>query len=171
MLTQTKQRTATVVENGQEDQGYKMKKFDQVIHIAVPVSGIAKDLLSKLGPDFKHKEMVAEAIIGYGVNNPELLSYVFNALNGYTPEINFKVGDVIMCSSTVYYTAIGDNKPQSHKIGKAEVVEIDLYRSEKLKIKYTLNREGDAEQENWMSHDKCERIAPVEEEIVDAQLT
>jgi hypothetical protein len=141
-----------------------MKQFKQVIKIEVSVDAIAEQLLANFKDDFKHREMVAETIIETSLIEGKL-SYLYNALNGYTNEVNFKVGDVIFCSEEIYSYNLDDNdlpveSRQQVKIGLAEVVEINIYRSDKLKVKHiALNKRLGKfvyeEAETWTNHLEC----------------
>jgi hypothetical protein len=74
-----------------------MKKFNKVIQVEVSVDTIAEKLLETMAPDFKHREQVVEAIIGAMVEHEELhkIAPLYNALNGFSNDINFKAGDKV----------------------------------------------------------------------------
>ena len=117
-----------------------MRKFNQTISIEVPVDNIASQLLDKINPEFKHREPVVEAIIGTALNSREALSQIYNAMNGYLPEINYKVGDVILCKATsyMYLTEQSRAKGDSERteLGKCVVVDINPYRNDPLCVQY-----------------------------------
>ena len=140
-----------------------MKKFNKVITIEVAVDSIAEQLLSTLSPDFKHRELVVEAIIGTGVDK-NTLSYVYNAMNGFSPEIDFKVGDIVMSEHTEYMYKTEDSRvkgnSQSEAIGQCKVINIDLYTKDKLQVEYVYyNRAGTTEPKTaWVKHTNCSKI-------------
>ncbi len=117
-----------------------MRKFNQTISIEIEVDTIASQLLNTINPEFKHREPVVEAIIGTALNNKETLSHIYNAMNGHLPEINYKVGDVILCKSSTYMylseqsRAKGDS--ERSELGKCVIVDINPYRTEPLCVEY-----------------------------------
>lgn len=143
-----------------------MKQFNQVISIEVSVDSIANNLLSQFKEDFKHKELVTEAIIGraLAVDNG-MLSTVFNALNGFDGSINFQIGDVVRPKELYaygYWTPESIEKGSSvHAyIESAKVVDINLYSDKKLKLEYSVpQKDGKFKTETeWYSHRKCDKI-------------
>ena len=140
-----------------------MKKFNKVITIEVAVDSIAEQLLSTLSPDFKHRELVVEAIIGAGVDK-NTLSYVYNALNGFSPEIDFKVGDVVRSEHTEWMYPTEESRTKrnsvSTEIGECKVIAIDLFTKDKLKVEYVYqNIEGKTDlNTTWVSHTKCSKV-------------
>jgi hypothetical protein len=117
-----------------------MRKFNQTIRIEVQVDNIASQLLDSINPAFKHREPMVEAIIGTALNNKDTLSHIYNAMNGYLPEINFKVGDIVNCKATTYMYLTEESrlKGDSHRaeLGKSVVVQIDPYRNDPLCVEY-----------------------------------
>ena len=112
-----------------------MKKFNQVITIEVGIDSIAQQLLSQINPEFKHREILAEAIIGVHVENydAQKLTYLYNSLNGFTSDINFKVGDFVMAKDLAFYVPIYTG----HGI-KGTVKEINKYATHaKLVVEFT----------------------------------
>jgi hypothetical protein len=144
-----------------------MKKFNKVISVEVAVDDIANQLLAAMNSEFKHKEIVVESTIGVLLNTNKL-SHLYNALNGYTGEIDFKVGDMVDCNEKIYqYIATEKTDTQTKyeqqylPIGQAIVEEIDIYRDEKLKVSYRfLNSRGEMKEDTkWVSHLKCNKMA------------
>jgi hypothetical protein len=117
-----------------------MRKFNQSISIEVQVDNIANQLLDTINPEFKHREPMVEAIIGTALNNKEALSHIYNAMNGYLPEINFKVGDIVNCKATTYMYVTEESriKGDSHRaeLGKSVIVQVDPYRADPLCVEY-----------------------------------
>lgn len=159
----------------------QLHKFNKTIQITVDVDTIAKKLCDSFPADYKHKELVTEAIIGTACHS-NTIDYIYNALNGYSADIDFKVGDKIICtegqrrvnefevqksSPDMTQEAIDNMKPiyKTYKhveIGECEVVEIDLYRSEKLKVKYMQDSYRSQEQEEdtaWVNHRQCTKLS------------
>lgn len=118
-----------------------MKKFNQTISVQVEVDTIAQMLLSSMDKTFKHSEGVVEAIIGSALeaNN---IGYVYNALAGFTNEIDFKKGDKVICTETAYkYVNTGsDETPKFERkeceIGECVVEDVNLYRRDKLTVTF-----------------------------------
>jgi hypothetical protein len=141
-----------------------MKKFNETIKVEVSVDSIAQQLLNTMLPDFKHSELTVEAIIGSMLKSGTL-TYVYNALNGYTNEINFTEGDFVMCSNKTYkYIKKAESEGFEEKyeqIGKCQIKAIELYSQNKLLITFTkTNRSGkEIVVEEWVSHKDCELIA------------
>lgn len=159
-----------------------MKKFNQSIKIEVAVDDIAKKLLDTFPQDYKHKEMLTETIISTALNSRNI-SYIYNALNGYSAEIDFQVGDKVICTTKDKKIAIWEEekvvaevmqpvvgKPKMKKIetnyveiGECEIVEIDLYSDSKLKVKFiqddTYNYGLLQETESWVNHRTCTKTS------------
>jgi hypothetical protein len=143
-----------------------MKKFNQVITIEVSVDDIASKLLSCMSDTSKHNENIVESIIGGAVANSltPLITNLYNSLNGYTNDIDFAVGQVVVCSDKVTkYIKNGIEEAFEREyisIGECEVVEIDIHRTNKVKVAYTvLDRKGNIKNETtWSRHTSCSHI-------------
>lgn len=136
-----------------------MKKFNESIKIEVSVDMIAQQLLSTIKDDEKHRELITEAIISSALNKNNL-SYIYNALNGFTDEINFKLGDIVEYS---YNFKASENEDSSYHKVHAKVIDIDVYREAKVKIKFNYNSYEYCSQqertfEDWVYHTKCNKI-------------
>ena len=129
--------------------GNGMGKFNQTINIEISVDTIHDKLLSEFPEDYKHKGILSHAIIGNALRNGGI-SYIYNALNGYNNEIDFQIGDLVMCSEQDRYqwemgpvkvVAVGD-APQINwekkrmEVGMCEVIGIDLYSPNKLTVQF-----------------------------------
>ena len=143
-----------------------MKKFNQVITVEVSVDNIAQQLLKTINPEFQHAEMLAETIIGTSLDKGTI-GFLYNSLNGYTNDIDFKVGDVITCTEQTYGyvpdTDAENNTTYSEKrmsIGDCTVVEINVYKSDKLLVEFSkLNSKGEfITKQNWVNHKNCSGI-------------
>lgn len=139
-----------------------MKQFNQNIQVQVSVDSIANKLLSTMKEEFEHRDMLVEAIIGSALNSGTLL-YIYNALNGFGNEINFQVGQIVECTKNIYRNAPVpgvDNpwKSQYVPIGTCEIVEIDLYRSDKLRVHYCYELENGNTKEDsmWVEQTTCD---------------
>ena len=137
-----------------------MKKFNKTISIEVSVDSIADNFLSQLNPDFKHKELLAEAVIGSALEKGNL-GFIYNALNGYNNEINFQIGDKIICTSNAYIWNQEKQKSEYTKIGECVVREVNVYSSSKLKVEYSyINKEGELITDiDWVNHTNCSKLA------------
>ena len=145
-----------------------MKKFNQVISIEVPVQSIADLLLSNLHPDFQHKEIVAEAIVGRMMNDNSL-GYLYNSLNGFPLTLDFEIGDKISTQGSgfahyAYWTeeTIEKRSTVHNYITEGTVVYIDPYKDKKLKIEFFApDREGNMKpQTEWVKHTDWNRSVP-----------
>lgn len=141
-----------------------MKKFNQVITVEVSVDSIAEQLLKTMNPEFQHAEMLTEAIIGTALDKGTV-GYIYNSLNGYTNDIDFKVGDVITCTEQTYgYVPDSeDNTTYTEKrmpIGECKVIEINVYRDDKLLVEFSKrNSKGEfTTKQTWVYHKNCSGI-------------
>ena len=148
-----------------------MKKFNQTISVEVEVDAIADQLLSNFQKDYKHKEIVTEAIIGNAINSKgPAISQIYSALNGYDNTIDFAVGNLVHCTEKIYgYERVAepvsdDDKPQLEEkyveMGECEVKEIDLYRRDKLYVLYQkTDRNGNIREDTrWVNHKNCQKL-------------
>jgi hypothetical protein len=148
-----------------------MKKFNQTIKVEVEVDMIAEKLLSEFKEDFKHREILTESIIGTALDKGTI-SYIYNSLNGFSGEINFKVGDVVICSETYHkaYDMVNGEIVEVRKwvpINICKVVEINLYSSEKLCVEFEfLTSEGKMlTTKKWVDHRKCSYLPTAVESV------
>jgi len=142
-----------------------LKQFNQVITVEVSVDSIAQKLLESMNVDFKHAELVTEAVIGSALHSGKL-SYIYNALNGFTNDINFKVGDKVRTTKKAYMYKTPSSKERSSSeyatMDNCVVLEIDEYRDAKLLLEYDhYNRdETIVRKQEWVSHTECSQIEP-----------
>jgi hypothetical protein len=149
-----------------------MKKFNQTISVEVSVDSIAEKLWSTFDPNFAHAELLTESIIGSNLESGKL-GYVYNALNGFNNDIDFQVGQTVDCKESIYSwvpevdsstsTLKGTYRREYMPLGKATIVEINLYKSDKLLVEYnTLNSKGDYITETkWVDHRACSGLSTV----------
>jgi hypothetical protein len=143
-----------------------MQKFNKSIEISIPIDAIANQLLEQFNPEFKHKELVVETIIGRMLTTDERgISKVFNSLNGYTGDINFKIGDLVVPIDLNMYGYWDqdsiDNKKATYKaIKSATVLNINKFADESLEIAYeSPQSDGSMKTQTcWISHLKCDLI-------------
>jgi len=146
-----------------------MKKFNEVISIQVPVDSIAQKLLDAVNVDFKHREILAEAIVGRMMNDGSL-SYLYNSLNGYPCNIDFEIGDELYSNKGLrvygYFTpeSIEKNSSVYGTIQSGRVIAIDPYRDNKLQIQYYVpNKKGEYDTDTqWVSHTDWNKIPTME---------
>ena len=127
-----------------------MKKFNKTITVEVEVDAIAEMLLKSMAPDYKHGEMLTEAIIGTSLEK-KTIGLIYNSLNGYTNDINFKVGDVVSSDEDTHYSyaqmpvespanpELAQQTKWQHKnvpTVNATVVDINVYADKKLQVEY-----------------------------------
>lgn len=173
----------------------KMPRFEKSIQIEVSVDAIFDKLLGLLPRDYKHREVLAHAIIGSAVEKGNI-GYIYNALNGFTNDIDFEVGQEVICSNTKrveWYDAnleekdgkiIPNNdvgmpdykanwKMRRVAIGKCVIKEINLYADEKLTVEYETENEYDRNRApqkvtSYVSHKNCTKV-PMYPEPVSKQ--
>jgi len=164
--------------------GTNLPKFKDVITIEIAVQMVYQKMLDTLPADYKHREILAHAIVG-SANAKGQLSYIYNALAGFENTIDFKVGDDIRCTSEErrerydynLEDSEGEEKPDGIKkkteqgadykpnysvrsvgIGRCEVIEVDMYSDKKLLVKFIQDKKydnGKEEEEVWVDHRKC----------------
>ena len=146
-----------------------LKKFGKEIQISISVDAIAEKLLDTLQVDYKHRTQVAETILGSLLEDSTRLGMLYNSLNGFSNDINFEVGDEILCSEETRLGTVntdGDYESIYGKIDIAKVIEVNPYADKKIKIEYlTVNRDlTERTETKWVSHINCEKIA--QEELI-----
>lgn len=168
----------------------RMPNFNQTIEVKFEVDDIYKMLKDTFPTDYKHREVLSHAVIGTALQNGSL-SYIFKALSGFTNDIDFEEGDMVVCSSESrqeWYDAnkedengtpkegwIPDEGEPNYKplwkrrgvaIGACKVVGINLYSEYKLLVEYAgADRYDPAKTQvlrEWVSHQQCNKI-PVED--------
>ena len=142
-----------------------MQKFKETIQIEISVNSIANTLLANMSSEFPHAELVVETIIARALASDKAsLSMLYNSLNGFTQEVDFNIGDVIVPHSLYAYGYWNGAKDQKReKILLAEVMEIDIYRDNKLKVSYLVPQSDGTNKvsTDWISHIDC-KMAPSE---------
>jgi hypothetical protein len=145
-----------------------MKKFNQSISIEISVDSIADLLLNNLHPDFKHKEIAAEAIVGRMMNDNSL-GYLYNSLNGFPCNVDFQVGDELFSEIGIreygFWTTESIERDDSiyGTINFVTVVDIDIYMDSKLKIQFQVpNKKGGMDNRvQWVKHTAWNKVLPV----------
>jgi hypothetical protein len=135
-----------------------MRQFNKVISVEVSVDDIANQLLSTIAADFKHRELVAETIIGTSLEKGTL-GYLYNSLNGYTNEINFFAGDRISCKSRERREYV-EGEMKWAEIGDCDILEVNPYAQNKLYVRwFDVKQDGTpTERTQWVDHLKCSRL-------------
>lgn len=161
-------RTQTFVQPTQ-DNGNQLPKFNKTITIEVDVDDIHKRLQDTFPEDYKHKDILSHAIVGSAVEYGGI-GFIFNALNGLPNEIDFKVGEFIVCKEIErianVYDWTGDSKVYQDskvlEIGECEIVEINVYARDKIKVKFVqdaFRKDATEEKTIWVSHKNCTQWA------------
>lgn len=141
-----------------------MKQFNQSINITIEVDAIATALLNQMAPDFKHRELVVETIIGRALNcDNSLLGMIYNSVNGFKRVINFEVGEQVGVQSLSSYTHVEEEGKFVRKyqpVTTAEITEINPYNDNTLRIKYfTVNDKGAVvNNETTIDHVHCSKM-------------
>ena len=139
-----------------------MKKFNKSIKIEVSIDTIANQLLRMMVENGKHNELVCETIIGNLQENSAGMSQLYSALSGHKNEINFKVGDNVLCTEQVYkHIPCGEGNVESeyYALGACTVLKVDIYQKySKLQVEFSsFNNKGKMITETkWVSHRNCE---------------
>lgn len=147
-----------------------MKKFNKEITVSVSVDAIAGELLEGMHPEFKHRELVAEAMIATSLDKGTI-GHLYSALHGHLPDINFKVDDVVICKreANMYVREGSVDEPISWKrkyqvIGECKVIEVNPFADREILIEYNKrNDEGaDVMEQMWVDKNDCKTIPPPE---------
>jgi hypothetical protein len=124
----------------------KLKKFNKEIQIIIEVDQIAEMLLAKMDSNATHKELIVETIISSMMHSPKNLTPLYNSLNGWENELEWKVKDEVMVKFEDLHVSWG-HKNYAGKFDmliKCQIVSIDIYKSQEIEVQFTyLNREGD----------------------------
>jgi hypothetical protein len=174
--------------NHDDDSVTKMPAFNRIIQVEVDIDTVNRRLFELFPVDYKHREVLSHAIIGSAVEAGNI-SYIYNALNGYTNDIDFKEGDKVICESEGRYEWYNANKegedgtpvlgwiaphpgdatyrPHWKKrgmpIGACTVRMVNLYAPDKLLVEFmSANYYQDGQYrpiEKWVNHKKCSRVA------------
>jgi hypothetical protein len=151
----------------------KMKRFNKVITIEVSVDNIANELRNKLVDSFPHGDLVVETIIGS--SNEQQLSLLYNSLNGFTNEIDFKVGDKVRPTNLHSYgfwcqEDIDKNDSSNKRIEEAIIDEIDIYAPKKLKVKFLVPNKDNIMEYRYhtIKHTECELIVDSQAQVIEA---
>ena len=141
-----------------------MKKFNKNIKIEVSVDMIAEQFLATINAEEKHRELIAEAVIG-NLESKNRLGGLYNALNGFNPTINFAVGDVVIpedISAYGYWTpkSIEEKNSCYQKIAEAKVISIDEYADKTLLIEFPVPKKNGSMtmQQERVNHTNCSKI-------------
>lgn len=153
-----------------------MKQFNEIISVQVSVDMIAHQLREVIDKDFKHRDLLTEAIIAT-TKNDNTLGNIMGALAGYRLNLNFAVGDTVICSIPSRVVATQRNlqgrieDSTKEKIGQCVVTDIDEFRSkEKVRVKFKQDswyHDKTEEVEIWVDHTACDRIPTDEESPVE----
>lgn len=160
----------------QDQQTGRLGNYNQTITVEVSVDDIANKLLKTFPEDYAHKEILTEAIISTGLNN-NTIGYIYNALNGYSPEIDFEVNQKVICTEQLRRVTKWKTRNEESgcelvsperissdrvEIGECTIIAIDPYCSDKLKVRFeedTYYNYGETEiSEAWVNHKNCEKL-------------
>jgi len=153
-------------QNATETAVPKLPVFNQTISIEVSLDDIYRKLMGTFPEDYKHKEILSHAIVGSAMEYGGI-GFIYNALNGYTNDVDFKVGDIVVCTSQdrkVYTSVTEEGKRPDwnwRAIGDCQVIEINMYKRSKLRVEFQqINSEGKSEVTSaWVDHKKCTKQA------------
>lgn len=137
-----------------------MIKFNKTIQVQVEIDEIANKLLSTINADEKHRELIAEAVIGsLLVKSDNGIALLYGALNGFTNQIDFEIDEEVMCTDKMY--SYSGDKEEYTEMGLVKVKSIDLYADKKLKVEYQhTNSKGEQTTKTaTVDHRNCSKIA------------
>lgn len=148
----------------------QLMKWSQDIQVTVAVDDIAWKLYETFPEDYKHKDLLTNAIIGTSLHNGTI-SYIYNALNGYSPDIDFEVGEVVICNvqekrvNSFVVTGPGETPTyqdyNTEQIGQCLIIGIDYFSSRKLLVQYNQHKYRSQETETvetWVEHTSCSKF-------------
>jgi hypothetical protein len=142
-----------------------MKKFNKSITIEVEIDHIAEKLLNNFSDTSNHKELIVESIIGSMISsNNQSLNILYNALNGYTNEIDFVINEPVKVDLKVYgfWTTKSkeDNESVMGRVTNAIIKDINLYTQDKLLVEYDIPRKdgSNMKQQKWINHRDCIKL-------------
>lgn len=145
----------------------KLPVFNRTISIEVDVDDIHKKLMGTFPEDYKHKEILSHAIVGSAMEYGGI-GFIYNALNGYTNDVDFGIGEVVNCTSKdkrEYIPSTPETKANRimKEVGNCEIVDINLYKTNKLCVKFMQDDyEGQPEEvTRWVDHKTCTKWANV----------
>lgn len=154
-------------QNATETAASKLPVFNQTISIEVDVDSIHQKLMETFPEDYKHKEILSHAIVGSAMEHGGI-GFIYNAMNGYTNDVDFKVGELVNCTSQVkreYIPSTPETKANRimKEVGNCEIVDINLYKTDKLCVKFMQhNYEGQSEEvTRWVNHKTCTKLVGV----------
>lgn len=144
-----------------------MKQFNQSIQIEISVDSIANQLLDQFKDDFKHREIVVEAIIGRALaEDKNALGIIYNSLGGFKREVNYQIGENVATESLYAYAYWNGESHSRGEIKSAMVVKVDPYASRPIKVQYEVpKKDGTWNLETeWVTMDQVSKIpvAPAE---------
>ena len=137
-----------------------MKKFDKVITVEVSLDSIAHNMLSKMDKSVINASEIVETILE--TIPLEKVQYLYNALNGFSNEINVKVGELFYCNHLVYHPNHPTVKSEGRKdcympVGNCVVTDVNLYSNDKVQIECDFwNRNGMQKERFWVRHQSLE---------------
>lgn len=115
-----------------------MKKFNKTITVQVSVDSIAEKLFNEVNEQFAHRDLLVESIIGS--SNERQLGFIYNSLNGYSNDVNYTVGQQVICTETVYdYSEVNEDnslKEVRRALDVVTVVGVDPYAERQLTVEY-----------------------------------
>ena len=136
-----------------------MKKFDKSIMVEISLDSVAHNLLSKMD-----KSVIADTIVETIIETIPLekIQYLYNVLNGFSNEINIKIGDMFYCNHLLYHPYHPVVKNENRKdhympVGNCIVTDVNLYSSEKVQIECDFwTKNGVQKERFWVRHQSLE---------------
>lgn len=144
----------------------KLPVFNQTISIEVDVDTIHQKLMGTFPEDYKHKEILSHAIVGSAMEHGGI-GFIYNALNGYTNDVDFGIGEVVECTSKdrIVYTPSTPEKKANWEyapIGQCTIVAINIYNTRKLRVEFISDKRdgsGTEVKREWVDHKTCSKWA------------
>jgi hypothetical protein len=132
-----------------------LRVYDDTITIVVSVDAIATKFHKAIDKSNPHAVLITEAVIGTAIQN-RTLETLYNALNGFTGDIDFATGDLVYSTKKISAYKLQDTDwvRAEVEIGVCQIVDIDLYKNQKVLIQFQVhNSRGEARTEKeWVNH-------------------
>ena len=137
-----------------------MKAFNKTITVEVSLDSIAQNMLGKMDKSVINASEIIETILE--TIPLEKVQYLYNSLNGFSNEINVKVGEMFYCNNRIYHpnhpiVKENDLKDKYMEIGNCVIVEIGLYSKNKVEVECDFwGRDGVGKDKFWVRHQSLE---------------
>lgn len=146
-----------------------MKSFNKTITVEVSLDSIAQNMLGKMDKSVINASEIIETILE--TIPLEKVQYLYNSLNGFSNEINVKVGEKYYCNHLLYQPHHPLIKKEGRTdsyiaIGNCIVTDVNLYSNDKVEVECDFWRKNDIQKERfWVRHQSLEVYRENEENL------